>query len=190
MGGSAIPMPHWRFSLADYELMIETGILTEDDRVELIQGEIVEMSPIGAKHVACVNDISHLLNRRAGNDVIVQVQNPIVLPDGSAPQPDLALIHGHYDRGGLPTVADVLLVIEVADTSRDYDRTTKLPLYAAAGVPEAWLFDLVAERIERHTEPGPDGYQLIALAGRGKSLRSLVLSGVTLAIDEVLPVEE
>lgn len=180
------PRP-WRFTIDQYHLMGEAGILTEDDRVELIRGEIVEMSPIGAKHVTCVNEANRLFNRRVGDDVIVHVQNPIVLPDGSEPQPDLALVRRHYNRRALPTVADVLLVVEVSDSSLHYDRTTKLPLYAAAGIPEAWIFDLTDDRIERHTNPGPNGYRQITVAERGEVLASTVLPAVTLSIDEVLP---
>ena len=183
------PRP-WRFTVEQYHQMGEAGILTEDHRVELIQGMVVEMSPIGAKHAACVNDVSHLLNRRAGDDVIVQVQNPIAAPNGSEPQPDIALLRRGYDRRTLPTPSDVLLVIEVSDSSVHYDRNIKLPLYAAAGIPEAWIFDLTGDRIERHTDPGPNGYRQITLAERGQSLPSTVLPAVVLSLDEVLPVEE
>lgn len=130
-----------------------------------------------------------MLNRRAGDDVIVQVQNPIVVPDRSEPQPDLALIPRRIDRRALPSAADVLLVIEVSDSSLHYDRTTKLPLYAAAGIPEAWIFDLTGDRIERHTEPDPNGYRQTIRADRGQSLVSTVLPTVTLSIDQVLPAE-
>ena len=179
----ASPRP---ISIDEYLRMAEVGILAEGERVELIRGEIVQMFPIGVPHVEGVNELARRLYRQTGDDVVIQVQNPIVLPSGSVPQPDLSLIRADYQRGRLPHAADVLLVIEVGDTSAFHDRTVKLPLYAAAGIPEAWLFDLNARRLERQTDPGPDGYQQIALAGQGKSLPSTVLPTVTLSNDDVL----
>jgi Uma2 family endonuclease len=173
-------------SVEEYLRMAEVGILGEDERVELIRGEIVQMFAIGAPHSEAVDQLNRLLHRKTGDDVIVRVQNPIVLPGGSAPQPDLSLVRADYPRGRLPHAADVLVVIEVADASLAYDRTVKLPLYAAAGIPEAWLLDLNAPRLERQTDPGPDGYQQIALAGRGKSLASTIAPTLTLSIDDVL----
>jgi Uma2 family endonuclease len=152
-----IPMPHRRFTIAEVEQMLEVGILHEDDRLELIDEELIEMSPLGIKHVNAVNDLTTLLVRRTRDDAIVQVQNSIRLSDGSAPEPDFSLVRATYNRRSLPRTADVFLVIEVAESSRDYDRNTKFPRYAAAGIPEAWLFDLLAGRIERHSEPGPKG---------------------------------
>lgn len=175
-----------RFTIDEYERMGEAGILGEDERVELIDGEIVEMSPTRAPHIDCVASLTHLLVEQVGKGVRVHVQLPIRLPNETEPEPGLSLVRTSYDRRSVPAASDVLAVIEVADTSRDHDRNVKLPLYAAAGIPEAWLFDLVADRMERHTEPGADGYQQIALAGRGKSLASTVLPTVTLSIDDVL----
>ncbi len=165
--------------------MGEAGILTEDDRVELIEGAIVELSPIRDPHVRAINHLTEfLVVRLAGGDVTVSIQNPIRLSNDTEPQPDLAVLRGR-DRG-LAEAADVLLVIEVADTSQEYDRKVKLPLYAAAGIPEAWLIDLAAERIERHTDPGKGFYRLTVLALRGASLTSVALPGLTIAVDDVL----
>ena len=127
-----------------------------------------------------------LLSRQLGDDALVSVQNPLRLSDDDEPQPDLAVLRDRDYGDAVPTAADALLVIEVADTSRDADRNTKLPLYAAAGIAEAWLVDLVAESIERHTEPRANGYRLIARAGRGESLASTVLPALTLVADAVL----
>ena len=174
-----------RFTVDDYHRMGEAGILTEDDRVELIGGAIVEMSPIHDPHVRAVNYLNEfLILRLAGGDVTVSIQNPIRLSDDTEPQPDVAVLRG---RGrGLADAADVLLVIEVADTTRRYDRTVKLPLYAAAGIPEAWLVDLVARTIERHTEPRDGRYQQRTVARRGESLASTALPAVILSVDAVL----
>lgn len=179
-------LPHYRFTVDDYEQMVAVGILREDDRVELIEGEIIAMSPIGPRHADCVAILARLLSRQAPDDVLITVQNPIRFPDDSEPQPDIALVRfGRYTRA-LPSPDDVFVVIEVADTSRGYDRDTKLPLYAAAGIAEAWLVDLSANRIERHTEPGPDGYQAIIRAGRGAVLASVVVPSLAIPVDAVL----
>jgi len=182
----AAPLPHYRFTVADYEQMVAAGILDEDDRVELIDGEIIAMSPIGPRHAHCVTLLTRLLSRQVPEDVLLAVQNPIRLPDDSEPQPDVALLRfSDYSRM-LPTPDDVLVVIEVADTSRGYDRDTKLPLYAAAGIAEAWLVDLAANRIERHTEPGADGYQTIIRAGRGAVVASVAVPALVVPVDAVL----
>lgn len=175
----SIPHPHRRFTVDEYEQMYEVGIIKESDRVELIRGEIIEMSPIGARHVACVARGTSHLARSTGSDVLISSQGSIWIPDGGEPQPDIVAVRATYDVKEQPTPVDIFLVIEVSDSSLDYDRTTKLPLYAAAGIPEAWLFNLIANRIERHTDPSPSGYRTVAFAERGKRLSSTVLPGVT-----------
>ena len=179
------PVARRRFMVDDYERMAAAGILTEDDRVELIAGEIVEMSPIGDRHVGCVNVLADLLADLVRREALISVQNPIRLSADGEPQPDIALLRRGAPRA-VPTPDDVLLVIEVADSSRDYDRGVKLPLYAAAGIKEAWLVDLVAEIIERHTDPYDGVYRRIAPARRGESLSSTVLPAIVLSVDAVL----
>ena len=141
--------------------MGEVGILKETDRVELIRGEIVEMSPIGRRHHAFVTTLSRLLILALGNRAIVSVQGPIVLAEDTEPEPDLAIL-----RRRLPPYKereahadDAFLLIEVAESSLHYDRSTKLRLYAAAGIPEYWVVDCVAESIEVHRTPHADGYR-------------------------------
>src|SRR5436190_15615228 len=136
----AVTVKRRRFTLDEYHRMGKTGILSEDDRVELIEGEIIEMSPIGSRHAACVDRFNELIARLRLN-IIVRVQSSIQLDDYSQPQPDLALLRRRDDfySSSLPRPADVLLVIEVADTTLEYDRFVKLPLSAHAGIPEAWL---------------------------------------------------
>ena len=117
--------------------------------------------------------------------MLASPRNPVRLSDDSEPEPDFAVVRDRpYEE--LPTPADVLLVIEVADTSQEYDRKVKLPLYAAAGIPEAWLIDLAAETVERHTDPGKGFYRLTTLALHGESLTSTVLPDLTIVVDEVL----
>ncbi len=172
-----------RFTVDEYHRMAEAGILREDDRVELIGGEIVEMSPIGGRHAACVREINHLLSRQLGDELRVDVQSPVKLNEQEEPQPDLAVIRTRDYAGSLPTPEDVLLLAEVADTSLAYDRSVKLPLYARFGIPEVWLVDLNGGIIERHTEPSEDGYHLVRRAGRRESLESAVLPALAIPVD-------
>lgn len=185
----ATTMPRYRFTVAEYELMGQAGILTEDDRVELIEGEIIIMSPIGPRHALCVAFLTHLLVRSAPDDALLFVQSPIHLPNNSEPQPDLAMIR-RGNGNALPTAGDVLLVIEVSDATLAYDRDVKFPLYAAAGIPEAWLVDLAAGRIERHTEPGTRGYRAILRAERGDTITSTTIPALTIAVDAVMDTNE
>jgi Uma2 family endonuclease len=175
-----------RFTVDEYHRMAESGILHEDDRVELIGGEIVEMSPIGGRHAACVREINHLLGRQVSDELRVDVQSPVKLSEQEEPQPDLAVIRARGYGSSLPTPEDVLLLIEIADTSLAYDREVKLPLYARSGIAEVWLVDLNGGIFERHTEPSEEGYRLVRRAGRGESLESAVLPALTLPVDVVL----
>jgi Uma2 family endonuclease len=181
-----ITMPRYRFTIADYELMGQAGILTEDDHVELIEGEIVKMSPIGPRHLNCVMLLTRLLVRQVSDDILVGVQNPIRLPGDSQPEPDLSLIRADRDRSVVPGISDVLVVIEVSDSTLAYDRDVKFPLYAAAGIPEAWLVDLAAGRIERHTEPGATGYRAIIRAERGDTIASATVPTLAIAVEAIL----
>ena len=175
-----------RWTVAEYYRMGEAGILTEDDRVELIGGEIVEMSPIGTAHVWSVSALAKHAERSVGDKTGILVQSPFRLADDKEPQPDLVLVRLGTPRDRLPGPADVLLVIEVADSSRAYDRGVKLPLYAAAGIPEAWLVDLVAATLERFTEPREGRYRQVTLGGGGDTLASTVLPGLAIPVDVAL----
>jgi Uma2 family endonuclease len=146
--------PH-KFSLDEYHLMGETGILGEDDRVELIEGEIIDMAPIGHFHSGLGNALIELLGYPARGRAVASVQNPIRLGPHSEPQPDFALLRYRPDRykHQLPTAADVLLVVEIADKSLCYDREIKTPLYARHGIPEYWIVNLRERRVEVHQDP-------------------------------------
>ena len=166
--------------------MGEAGILRDDERVELIEGEIVEMNPIGSRHAACVKVLTRLLGRSLGDELLLDVQNPIRLNGGLEPQPDLAVVRARDYRESLPGAEDVLLVIEVSDTTLGYDRNVKQSLYARAGIREAWIVDLPNEAIERHNDPSDDGYRRMERAGRGRSLTSEALPNLTLQTVAVL----
>jgi Uma2 family endonuclease len=164
----AVTLRRRRFTLDQYHRMGETGILGPDDRVELIEGEIVEMGPIGSRHAATVARIHHLFSTRPGDRAVVWSQNPLLLVRlQSEPEPDLMLLAPRSDfyASGLPEPPAVRLLVEVADSSLLYDRRTKLPLYARAGVVEAWLVDLESNRVEIHRGPGSSGYRDVFVPG-------------------------
>jgi Uma2 family endonuclease len=181
-------LTHRRFTVDEYHRMAEVGVFTEDDRVELLDGEIVEMTPLGSRHVACVVRLTDLLSRHAGGGPLVSVQNPLVLADRSEPQPDLVVLPRRTDLSGARPfgAADALLVIEVSDTSVDRDRDVKLPLYARARIAEVWLVNLPADRVEVYRDPQQDRYATIRIVSRGDTLSPLYQPTVTLAASEVL----
>jgi Uma2 family endonuclease len=176
------------FSVAEFERMGEAGVFTKDARLELIEGEIIEMSPIGSRHAACVSFLNRFLNRTVGDSALVSVQNPIRLNDFSEPEPDLALLRLRDDfyRDAHPTPADVLLIIEVADTTLAYDRQVKTPLYAKAGVAEIWIINLTEEQIEVYAEPAGDTYQIVSNFRRGEEARSHTIARLSVTVADVL----
>ena len=184
----SVQIAKYLFTVAEYNRMGETGILTEDDRVELIEGEIVEMSPIGRRHAACVDRLTELLSEQLQRKVIVRVRSPIVLNDYTEPQPDVALLRRREDfyERALPAPDDVLLIVEVADTTLDYDRQIKVPLYARAGIREVWVVNLMDERVEVYTRPADGAYQNASQYGRGEAINSPGALNLTLTVDEIL----
>src|SRR6266511_1276644 len=176
------------FTVDAYHRLAELGILDEDDRVELLDGQIVEMTPIGGAHAACVIRLNNLLARRAGGDTSVSMQNPVVLAERWEPQPDIAVLRrlGGLAGAWLPSPRDVLLVIAVADTSLERDRDVKIPRYAAAGIPEAWLVDLATDAGSMYRAPGLGGYGDVITVPRGETLRPLLLPGVSITAVEIL----
>ncbi len=177
-----------RFTVDEYHRMGEAGIFHEDDRVELLDGEIVVMSPIGSRHAGCVKGLVSLLYQALGRSAILGVQDPVILEPYSEPEPDVAVLKPQADtyRRGHPAPSDVLLLIEVAETSIEYDRETKVPLYAQAGIPEVWLVNLPADNIEVYRKPRGDRYTDIHTAHRGERLTPPQLPTVTLRVDDIL----
>ncbi len=147
------------FTVDEYDRMVEAGVFGPEDRLELINGEIVEMSPIGLPHAVCVTNLTRIFITRLGDRAVVWTQNPVTASTRSKPQPDLALLRPRSYRHAHPAVEDVFLLIEVADTSLAYDRRVKLPLYANAGVPEYWIIDTDAEAVETFRAPAASGYR-------------------------------
>ena len=176
------------FSVHEYHLMARAGILCEDDRVELIDGEIVEMAPIGSRHAARVDWLTRVFTSKLGEVVIVRVQNPIGLGERNEPQPNITLLRPRPDfyANAHPSPEDILLVIDVADSSLDYTRGVKVPLYARAEVAETWLMDLVADHIELYRQSREGQYRQVIYATRGEQISPQAFPNVVLSVDELL----
>jgi Uma2 family endonuclease len=182
-------LKHHRFTVEQYHNMAEAGAFQPDDRVELIHGEIVDMTPIGIKHSRIVDQLIRYLNRAPQKDPIARAQNPIVLGNHSEPQPDLTVVRyrsDFYDKA-LPTAADVLLLIEVSDSSLSADRQVKLPLYAQAMIPEVWIVNLAEKSIERYTAPSAGEYTNAQIFKAPQSLTPAVFPGHVLSLAELFP---
>jgi Uma2 family endonuclease len=170
----------------EYHRMGEVGILTEDDRVELIEGELVAMAPIGSEHVAATNALNRLLVLAVGDRGVVSVGNPVRLTQRSEPQPDFAILKPRDDyRTVLPRPEDTMLAVEVASSSLDYDRTVKLALYASSGIPEVWIVNLAAAEVEVYRSPVGDSYTSVARAGRSDTLAIEVMPDVRVPVGRI-----
>jgi Uma2 family endonuclease len=180
-------LPRYRFTVRDYHRMGEAEILHEDSHVELIEGEIVIMSPIGSVHVGTILQLTGMLQRAVGENALVSVQNPVVLDDYSEPEPDIMLLKPREDfyKSTLPRPSDVLLLIEVADTSLRYDREVKLPLYARHRIPEVWLVDVENRRVTSFSSPSEEGYQQQKVQDNLTSISPLCLPDITLDLSQL-----
>jgi Uma2 family endonuclease len=184
----ALTLVRHRFSVDEYEQMIEHGILTENNRVELIRGEIIEKMSIGDPHAACVKRLNRLSATTVGSRALISVQDPIRLID-SEPEPDLALLIPRDDfyLAGKPRTADILLVIEVSDSSLEYDREVKLPMYAESGIVEFWIVNLEDACLVVYRQPVSDGvYTDLNILRRGEQVEIVALLGLTFAVDDIL----
>ena len=171
----------------DYR-MAEAGILAEDARVALIEGDIIDTAPIGSEHSGTVNWLTNALTQAAGSRAIVTVQNPLRLDQLSEPQPDFMILQARDDfyRSHHPTAADVLLLVEVAGSSLRFDRIVKSPFYCRFGIVEVWVVDLQHQCIEVHREPSSDGYRTVNTHRAGESITSTALPEVTVSVDALL----
>jgi Uma2 family endonuclease len=187
MAVQAVQIERYRFTTADYHRLAEAGILGEDERVELIEGEIIRMNPIGPRHSGDVNRLTRLFIRALGDDAVVHIQNPIWLDEHSEPQPDLALLRPRRDfyAAAHPTPADVLLVIEVADSSVAYDRRVKAPLYARSGILEYWLLNLEGEHVVVYRDPTATGYRSRRLVRRGGVVSPVAFPRIEIAVGDL-----
>lgn len=175
-------------TVREYDQMIQSGVFGEDERIELIAGEIRNMSPIGSKHAACVNRLNMFLTMSLAKKAMISIQNPIKLSDLSEPQPDVALLRPRPDfyATGLPMPTDVLLLIEVSDSTLDYDRIEKLPRYAQAGIPEVWLIDITNEVVEQYSRPRNNRYADATTLERGQTIQAHSMSELSIEVDQIL----
>lgn len=178
-------LPHHRWTVADLDRMLGSGLLHETDRVELIEGELIDMAPIGSRHAYTVDSIARMLQRSVGNRYLVRVQNPIRLGESSEPQPDIAVVRDRSYAAAHPEAADVLLLIEVADTTLEFDREVKLPLYARHGIPECWLIDVSRNQLSIHREPAEGEYRHVRRPTSGETLHLLASDGPALRVVEL-----
>ncbi|MCY2964720.1 MAG: Uma2 family endonuclease [Planctomycetota bacterium] len=177
-----------RFRVVDYEEMVERGILTEDDRVELLRGEVVEKTTIGPAHAASVSRLNRLFQRRLGELAIVSIHSPVQLTD-SQPEPDVALLKPRDDfyASATPRADDVLLIVEVADSSLETDQTLKREIYAETGIPEYWIVNLVDSCVEVYREPIASGqYGVMKRLVRGEALAPLRFPECEVAVSDFL----
>jgi Uma2 family endonuclease len=186
-------LPDWvprRLLTADETLrMVEAGVLAEGERVELIEGQLVVMSPHTMPHMACIGALTEMFVKRASDAAVVWVQLPLRLDAHNVPEPDFALLRRRadgYRRGEPASASDALLVVEVAHSSLRYDRGLKAELYGAFGAPEYWVVDTVGRAVLVHREPGANGYRSVVAERDGATLRPALLSGVQLDVTEIL----
>lgn len=177
-----------RFSVDDYYTMINLGMLRNVERAEIIDGELIESMPIGNAHASCVKSLAEILRDTLGKDVTYSVQDPIWLDEYNEPIPDLALLkrRDNFYRRKSPTAEDALLIIEVSDTTIDYDRNRKIPLYAQAGIPEVWIVNLQNSTIGLHYQPREYSFAVVKVFRRGENLKSEVLPKLQLPVDQIL----
>ena len=185
----AVQVLRRKFTADEYQMMGKVGILSEDDRLELLEGEIVEMARLSPRYLSIVNRVNaSFFSNGASEKAIVRVHGPVRLDDYSEPLPDVALLRRRDDfySEAHPGPADVLLLVEVSDTSTSYDREVKMPMYARHGIPEVWLVDIEAGLVEVYAGPAIEGYQEISQVGRGGILSPQAFPGLDVAVEEVL----
>lgn len=177
-----------RFTVDEYYRMGEAGILAEDDRVELIEGEIIEMPPIGPLHAGNVGQFSEWFFRTYGSEANVWVQSPARLSDFTEPQPDLMLLRRRHDfyKSGHPRPEDILLMVEIADTSLAFDRQVKIPVYARAGIREVWVVDVREKIITAYREPEAGAYRVAQVFRVGDKIAPEVFPDRPLQVGDLL----
>lgn len=182
------PVRRWRFTVDDFMLMGKAGIFKEGDRVELIDGEVIEMNPIGFGHAGRVKRLNTMLVPLMGGRAIVSVQDPLQIRPRRQPQPDIMILQPRADfySTSHPVAADVLLLIEVSDTSLDYDRNTKAIIYAQARIPEYWIVNLVDMQLMVYRRPVDGLYQELKVLAQGDTIQPLAFPDVTIDVSEIL----
>mgnify|MGYP001164762472 CR=1 FL=1 len=183
-----VPQPmRLRFSVDEYYKMIELGLIKDYEKAEIIDGELINKMTIGDRHAAVVNYLNRFFSRTLQENVLVSVQNPLHLTDYDEPEPDIVLADlTKYDGKRHPRPAETILVVEVSDSTLKYDRDVKLPLYAAAEIPEVWIVNLPNDIIEIHQQPNMGIYQLTKIFKRGETVTSAMLPDLTFEVNAIL----
>ena len=178
-----------KFTVAEYYRMAEVGILGPEERVQLIEGEIIVMPPIGPLHAGSLDGSTSIFYRAQDDRFYIRTQNPLRLDDGSEPEPDIALVRPRADRytTAHPTPTDTFAVIEVSNSTLEYDRNHKAQIYGRAGVAQTLVLNLPEDCIENFTEPGPQGYARHTIHRRGDKIRLIALPDLELAVEDLLP---
>ncbi|NJO18081.1 MAG: Uma2 family endonuclease [Thioploca sp.] len=173
-----------KLQITQFHQMRVAGIFRSEDRIELLEGELIDMPPIGPAHSGKTNQLSRLLLQAVGNTAIVSVQNPVMLSEDSESQPDLAILRWREDFYATthPQPQDILLIVEIADTTASVDRTYKIPLYAQYNIPEVWLLDLQKRQLEIYRQPEADHYRYILIPKRDETVDLLLLPNITLEL--------
>jgi Uma2 family endonuclease len=181
-------LERWKFTVDEFQRMGEVGLFTEDDRVELIDGELIRMNPIGPRHGGRVKYLSHVLGQQLGERALLSVQDPVQIRPRGQPQPDIMVLEPRVDfySTSHPTAADNFLLIEVADTTLAYDLHTKGPMYAQAGIPDYWIVNLADSNVIVLRQPVDGEYRSVQTSGRGDVLQPLAFPDVVIAVSDVL----
>ncbi|WP_299413312.1 Uma2 family endonuclease [Acaryochloris sp. IP29b_bin.148] len=176
-----------KFTVGQYHQMIESGILTDRDHVELIQGEIIEMSPVGRHHAACVDRLNELLVLKLFRKALIRVQSPILLSDNSEPQPDISILQRREDfyNAEHPTPADIFALVEVSDSTIEFDRDVKVPIYAREQIAEVWLVNLNNTQIECYRQPTANSYQQWQVFNLGEKFNFQAFPDVPIQVSQV-----
>lgn len=179
-------LPYHRWTVYEYHQMATAGLLDETDRVELIDGEMIDMAPIGSKHAFLVDRFAELLGGGPRAVYMVRVQNPVLLGERNEPQPDIALVRRDNYTDRHPGPDDILLIVEVSDTTLEYDRDVKFPLYARQNIPEVWLLDVNANELTIYREPIDGQYRLIRKPTVTEMVSPTLVPDVQIILSEVL----
>ncbi|HXG85252.1 MAG TPA: Uma2 family endonuclease [Pyrinomonadaceae bacterium] len=177
-----------RFSVEEFYKMTEAGILPEESGWEVIDGYLLDKMTIGSKHASIVKRLNRILTNLVANQAVISIQDPVHIDEYNEPEPDIALLEPREDfyAAGHPSPPDVLLLIEVSDSTVEYDREIKKTLYAEAGIPEFWLVNLKNETIEVYTQPKNGSYYSARILEAGETIDSKSIENLTLSVAEIL----
>lgn len=184
---SVVAAPTYQWSVDEYQKLGGAGIFHEDDRVELLNGDIVVMAPIGLRHMNAVRRLNNVMAQKFGTRCLVDVQNPLVIDGHSMPQPDVLLLRPDLDESRAPMPEDVLLLVEVADSSLVYDLRDKYKAYARTGIAEYWLLDLTRNQMRVFFDPSAEGYRGEKIVAADEAVAPLSFPNEPVSLKELLP---